>query len=277
MLRAAIPVALVVAVAGIVLAVGGSIDADDAQCGPGFSSEGARCRVRGSSCPLPLVKTAHGCDAPPTRIDIPETTILASSSDWEAEGRIAPRSIHVAAFSLDAFEATVGAFFCPQCPYPDEKRYVAGDLARAASAMTRNEAAHFCTLRGGRLPTEDEWIVAAAGNPPRRYPWGDTGAVCRRAAWGLATGPCSKKGDGPDTVGSHPEGATSLGVHDMAGNVAEWVDTADRDASRGVARGGSWKTSLATDLRSWSRLEIGSAVKDPRLGVRCAYSGAARD
>ena len=31
--------------------------------------------------------------------------------------------------------------------------------------------------------------AASAMNPPRRYPWGDTGAVCRRAAWGLASGP----------------------------------------------------------------------------------------
>ena len=100
------------------------------------------------------------------------------------------------------------------------------DVGRAASYVTLDEARAICAAHGGRLPTEDEWIVAAAGDKPRRYPWGDTGAVCRRAAWGLTRGPCANGATGPDTVGAHPDGATPLGIEDLAGNVAEWVETA---------------------------------------------------
>ncbi|MDB4941803.1 MAG: hypothetical protein JWP97_1337, partial [Labilithrix sp.] len=114
--------------------------------------------------------------------------------------------------------------------------------------------------------------VAAAGDRPRRYPWGDTGAVCRRAAWGLARGPCGKGATGPDTVGAHPDGATPLGIHDLAGNVAEWVEASDA-AARGLAvvRGGSFETDLATDLRTWVRREVPEGTREPSIGFRCAY------
>jgi formylglycine-generating enzyme required for sulfatase activity len=148
--------------------------------------------------------------------------------------------------------------------------------------MTRDEAQAFCAAAGGRLPTEDEWTAAAVAggsNAGRRYPGGDTGAVCRRAAWGLAAGPCGEGGDGPDTVGAHRAGDSALGLHDMAGNVAEWVADPDGSAREdssgaepiGVAKGGSWRTTLASDLRVWSRLDLPAGAHDERVGVRCAY------
>ena len=197
--------------------------ADDAQCGDGFTLSLARCLPNGPY------------DVPNTRVQVPATEVTIGPSDWEAEGKVKARTLRVKAFSIDAFEAT----------RPD-------DPTRAASGLTRDEAAALCASRGGRLPPEDEWIAAAAGPGARRYPWGDTGAVCRRAAWGLATGPCSRKGTGPDTVGAHPAGDTPSGIHDLAGNVSEWVAPEENAPSnaRGVVRGGSWKSDLATELRS---------------------------
>ena len=137
---------------------------------------------------------------------MPGGAIAVGPSDWEAEGRVAARSIRVQAFRIDAFEVTRG-----QLAAATGGLGVSGDFARAASGVTLGDAMAYCRGKGGRLPTEDEWIVAAvsASNPPRRYPWGDTGAVCRRAAWGLDTGPCAHGADGPDTVGAHPDGDTA--------------------------------------------------------------------
>ncbi len=259
-------IAVGVSSGGLVLAVReGSV----VPCGEGFRFTGTRCcaglsadpNVCGApvKCPAPLVLVGPGCDAPDRRVRVPETTLVVGSSDWEADGRVSPRTVHVWPFEIDAFEGTLGRLSGGS-----------GDRARAASRVSRDDATRFCRERGGRLPTEDEWLAAAAGPGGRRYPWGDTGAVCRRAAWGLARGPCATAGAGPDTVGSHPDGDTPSGIHDMAGNVAEWV-LVDSAPGFGVARGGAWSDDRAADLRTWARVEVPVTAHDPRIGVRCAY------
>lgn len=272
----------------------GAASADQMPCGQGFTRRGTRCcafaepaaqlapgtcpsGAASATCPPPLVATTHGCDAPERDVvHVPATSVLIGPSDWEAEGRVRPRTVKAGPFDLDRFELTVGRVTGEGPPTALAKRLGGVDAARAASNVTLDEARAVCASRGGRLPTEDEWIVAAAGDRPRRYPWGDTGAVCRRAAWGLTRGPCASGARGPDTVGAHPDGATPLGIHDLAGNVAEWVETDSpcEGGARpcvGVVRGGSYDTDLATELRTWVRREVPSSSVEPSIGFRCAY------
>jgi formylglycine-generating enzyme required for sulfatase activity len=199
---------------------------------------------------------------------IPAVTLTVGSSDWEAEGRVASHTIREPAFRMDAFEVTLARWRT----WSGTSAAPEGDGPRAASGMTRDQARAFCQAAGGDLPSEDQWIAAAASARavPPRYPWGDTGAVCRRAAWGLAGGPCATGGEGPDTAGAHPDGDSPLGLHDLAGNVAEWVLAPSRPAVA-VAKGGSWASSEASELRIWARLELARGAADPRVGLRCAY------
>ena len=267
-MRRAIAVALVVGAVGVALGLAltrRGLD-DGARCGPGFVVRGARCVAGTGACPLPLATSSSGCDAPDLTVLVPAAVVQVGPTDWEATGSVRERTIRTRAFRVDAFEVTRGRWGMT----------AGGDSARAASGMTRDEAAAFCVRRGGRLPSEDEWIVAAtaATTPARRYPWGDTGAVCRRAAWGLSAGPCGAGADGPDTVGAHPDGDSALGLHDLAGNVAEWVAPlvdGGLDGGPGVAKGGCWASALASDLRVWARLELEPAARDSRVGLRCAY------
>jgi formylglycine-generating enzyme required for sulfatase activity len=262
----------------VIVAAAARVAFRSSPCGDGFHREGARCFPL-DACSPPLVVTPRGCDSKENdRVRIPETTLAVGPSDWEAEGRVKSRTIHVHAFYIDRVEVTVGRARCATCPLPDVPTWERDNPARAVSGVSLDDARDYCAKVGGRLPTEDEWIVAAAGAAGHRYPWGDTGAVCRRAAWGLLDGPCATGGDGADTVGAHPDGTTSEGVHDLAGNVAEWVETGTcpRHAPMGgecigVVRGGSWKTSLASDLRTWSRREVSAASQEPWIGFRCAY------
>jgi formylglycine-generating enzyme len=252
---------------------------DGARCGDAFEARGLRCMPAGGACPAPLVAAAMGCDAPDLRVLVPAATVVLGPADWEGTGTVAERTLRTAAFRIDAFEVTRGRWL----------GHADADSARAASGMTRDEAAAFCRRQGGRLPSEDEWTAAAlaassAGAPARRYPWGDTGAVCRRAAWGLSAGPCGVGADGPDTVGAHPAGDSALGLHDLAGNVAEWVEAAEPAGGPGtegrdgrarrlaVAKGGSWQSNLASDLRVWARVELDPGARDGRVGLRCAYA-----
>ncbi len=248
-----------------------------AQCGAGFIASGAHCLVPNDRCPPPLVGSELGCDAPPTRIAVQEITVELGPSDWEAEGRVAARLVHARPFLVDAFEATSGQVFCESCAVPDPARFSRATPARAAAGLSLEEARQVCRAREGRLPTADEWTALSAVIEPasgttvlHRYPWGDTGAVCRRAAFGLSHGPCAESGtraggvDSADPVGSHPDGDSPAGVHDLAGNVAEWTED-------GFVRGGSWDSALAEELRTWARAEVPPLTHDPRIGVRCVY------
>jgi formylglycine-generating enzyme required for sulfatase activity len=271
-LRVALVAALVVAIAATIAIVAYS-PARDAQCGPGFRARGPRCCAGAGegrdgcahvdTCPAPLVASGGDCTAPRIKVTVPETTVTIGPSDWEAEGLVAPRTIHVGRFAIDAFELTRA----------DVTPGLTSDGARAAVDLDLARARSLCAARGGRLPTEDEWIAAAATEKGHRYPWGDTGLVCRRAAFGLEAGPCAQGATGPDTVGAHPDG-DGAGIHDLAGNAAEWVEPrAGATAGKGVLRGGSWRSTLAADLRIWSRAEVAASFHDATTGARCAYDG----
>jgi formylglycine-generating enzyme required for sulfatase activity len=255
---------IVVGAIGVALLVARSRRGADqvARCGPGFVVQGPHCIVPADGCPPPLSRQTGTCDAPDVRVSVPATTVIVGPADWEATG-VRARTVRVGAFRIDAFEVTLGHW----------GGVATADTARAATGMTRAEAEAYCHARGGRLPSEDEWIAAAVSgaDPAHRYPWGDTGAVCRRAAWGLARGPCATGADGADAVGAHRDGDSPLGLHDVAGNVAEWVAASDDDPSRATARGGSWQSELASELRVWAKLELSPDARDPRVGLRCAY------
>ena len=145
----------------------------------------------------------------------------------------------------------------------------AGDANRAAGGLRFADAERVCASLGGRLPTEREW-ERAAGSGGTRYPWGETGATCRAAVWGLARGPCGHGLDGPDTVGARPGGASPEGVVDLAGNVAEWVRADDGPA----LKGGDYTSYDASSLRVLARRTAPGGEADSRNGARCAFDGA---
>lgn len=241
-------------------------------CAPGQAEEGGRCTGTPTSCPPSMKRTYRGCVHTPERIRIEGGKLRGGSGDWEAEGRVELRDKEIAPFFIDRIETTESGWEhcvreggCVDLPR-------SGEPGRPMTGMSFDEAEAYCAFRGGRLPSEDEWTWAASGATGRRYPWGDTGAVCRRGAWGLKDGPCAYGSRGPELAGAHPDGQSPEGVLDLAGNVAEWVRS-DRDG-RGRVRGGSWASSLATELRGWKEQVVSRELRHPEIGVRCVYSPA---
>lgn len=173
------------------------------------------------------------------------------ASDWEAVGARPQeaRSVDVRPFVIDNVEMHVDG--APRV------------------GLSFNEALRKCIRRGGRLPTEDEWMLAAMGERDVRYPWGQTGSQCGRAVWGRSSGPCRATLSPEvalDRVGTHPSGKTPSGIYDLGGSVAEWV-TGPQGETR--VKGGSWRTGLVSELRVWWFLDVAPNAHEDWIGARC--------
>jgi formylglycine-generating enzyme required for sulfatase activity len=146
--------------------------------------------------------------------------------------------------------------------------------------VTWHGARAYCAWRGARLPTEAEWEAAARGRERRLYPWGNQPPTAERAVF-------ARRSNETEPVGGRPAGATPDGVHDLAGNVAEWTSTLYRPypyrrddgredlAARGerVTRGGDHVFDSAPEkLRTTFRAGFSRAtdVGHRHIGFRCA-------
>lgn len=132
------------------------------------------------------------------------------------------------------------------------------------------EAQAYARWRGARVMTEPEFHRAAYGTAAgheRTWPWGETPPTVAHAnldfvAWS------------PDPVGSHPDGVSAWGVHELCGNGWEWTASAFAplpgfrayipgypgysadffDGQHYVLKGGSWATDarlVRPSFRTW--------------------------
>ena len=129
-----------------------------------------------------------------------------------------PVSVRVEAFRIDRREVTVAEYraFLGATGRTEPTAWAIHRPSNEPNAPMTGasypDAEDFCLWAGGRLPSESEWERAAAGGEGRAYPWGNQLDPGRAAT-----------GDSLAAVGSHPDGTSAEGVHDLIGNAVEWV------------------------------------------------------
>lgn len=131
-----------------------------------------------------------------------------------------------------------------------------------------DQAKNYCVWLGKRLPTREEWEVAASIAPLTQryflYPWGD------RFDPNFVNGGSAARSDTRAVGDFHPVGDSSFGLRDMAGNVAEWTASSSaEEVGSFVVKGGSYRDS-AELLRLDVQDDIVRTTTAPWLGFRCA-------
>jgi iron(II)-dependent oxidoreductase len=234
--------------------------------------------------------TSKGKQAPPRMVSIPAGSYtVGPNTGWDKPRR---RAVF-REFYIDKYEITNQEYrdFLKSLPpekyndyvpyfwpmnqnmervFPEEKGSwpVSGVSWKAANAY-----AEWC---GKRLPTEEEWEVAARGKEGHTYPWGDRFDPLR----------CNTREAGLNRtreVGAFPGGASPFGCMDMSGNVYEWTSTdqegnrvleVDDEIRNMVIRGGDFNEGAdhaRADFRWMTPMDpyAGRHPSKKQIGFRC--------
>lgn len=173
---------------------------------------------------------------------VPAGEFTMGSNDGTDDEKPA-HTVYLDAFYIDKYEVT-NAFYktCVEAGACEPPR---ADYSQTHSSYYGNpefdnypvihvdwyQAKTYCEWRNARLPTEAEWEKAARGTDGRIYPWGNDfngnivnfcDATCS-LDWADKTYNDGYEDTAP--VGSYEDSVSPYGVYDMAGNVAEWVNS----------------------------------------------------
>jgi formylglycine-generating enzyme required for sulfatase activity len=215
-------------------------------------------------------------------VRIPETACWIGSDDRPDEKPL--RQVKLPPFLIDKYEVTnedYAAFVAttghPEPPYWLGKKPPKGRERHPVVMVNWDDAAAYAKWAGKRLPTAEEWEVAARGFDKREFPWGNVFLEKEDKF----PGNCLEywqvhKGEPPGTrvVEDFDNGASTFGVYGMGGNVWEWTSTAG--AAKGtkppgefrVLKGGSFMTPQRA-LRCANVYSEDPRIAHPDVGFRC--------
>ncbi len=209
--------------------------------------------------------------------------VIGDGEEWQRH------EIDLDSFYLDRYEVTVGRYAkflqASGATAPDNgaesNRERFADFA--VSGVTWHDADAYCRWAGKRLPTEAEWERAARGGDERKYPWGPAEPTAAHARFGISAD-AAVYPDGIAPVGRHASGAALGEIHDLAGNVSEWVadwyaegyspararnPKGPESGTGKVIRGGGWMDPPER-ITATRRMYLRPDERMPDLGFRCA-------
>jgi formylglycine-generating enzyme required for sulfatase activity len=236
--------------------------------------------------PGPAVSPRHRCQG--------------NTAAMKREGGATLLCLDLSEVTVGDYEAcvTAGACTAPQPYDPSVRldryralcnwRHPEGRDRHPVNCVSFDQARAYCSSRGGRLPTDVEWTLAASNGRQSLYPWGalppdatrvngcgrECPAAMRRLVGHADVVPQYSGNDGfvgTAPVGTFPRGDNKGGVHDLAGNVAELVVPESAPESAGDLTAGGGFLTQNTRMMS-ARVQTRTAwsgATSPDLGFRC--------
>jgi sulfatase modifying factor 1 len=234
--------------------------------------------AEGSLGPVEMVSLEGGC--------------FKMGSDKGEQDEKPVHEVCVSPFKMDKFEVTQREFFLTM----GTNMALVKGANLPAESVTWIEADQYCTKLNKRLPTEAEWEYAARAGQDTEYYWGDEfdpkkANFCDKTCnENLKDETVSDGFSDTAPIGSFP--ANAFGLHDMAGNVNEWVadwmeekyyflspkknptgPVRSERVLRGgtntkIIRGGSF-ANAASELRSANRKAYWVDYRIENVGFRC--------
>lgn len=229
-------------------------------------------------------KVIKDCAVCPTMIVIPAGSFeMGSGADGLPKEQ--PRhQVKLPGFLLSRTEVTQGQWRAVMGGPPFVFSGCGGSDDCPVTSISWTEAQLFATKlsqktgKNYRLPSEAEWEYAARAGSRGQWSFGDNEPQLKGYAWFRAN----------SNAGRHPVGqkkANAIGLHDMHGNVGEWVqDSSQFDYQGAPGDGSAWSIvgertrvvrggdifGTANDLRSADRSSKAYYDDSPFIGVRIA-------
>jgi formylglycine-generating enzyme required for sulfatase activity len=230
-------------------------------------------------------RTFKDCDLCPEMVVIPAGSFTMGSDEaWDDEKP--PHRVNVQAFAISRTEVTQAQWKAVMGSNPSRFSSCGDDCPM--ESVSWNDLQEFIrrvnrqTGKTYRLPSEAEWEYAARAGSSTRYSFGDSSSQLGDYAWHEAN-------SGGKTQRTGQKRPNSFGLHDMHGNVREWVQDcwegnyrgAPTDGSawtrscaqdRRVVRGGSWNDSHPSIFRSTTRASHLADARNSHVGFRLVRS-----
>jgi len=218
-------------------------------------------------------------------VRIPSTTCWIGSEERPDERPL--RQVKLHAFLIDKYPVTNEEYYAFVTATEHEAPPIWGGRKPPKNRerhpvvfVTWADAAAYAGWAGKRLPTAEEWEVAARGPDRREYPWGGAfqekedrySANCLEY-WQLHKS--QPPGTTPVDLPEFDAGVSAFGVCGMSGNVWEWTATSTpavgskAPSEFRILKGGSFMTPQKA-LRCANVLADDPRLPHPDVGFRCA-------